>query len=118
MISNDGNTYDVFFIEELEIKQNKYIEISRLINKYNLLKEFYNNNIERYNFIAEGTYYLEQLNISKTISSKPFLLTNNAILINLDELYLNGYRKVEDIINLFTEELKSYLNTKSLDQSL
>lgn len=62
--------------------------------------------------------YLEQLNISKTISSKPFLLTNNAILINLDELYLNGYRKVEDILNLFTEELKSHLSIKSLDQSL
>lgn len=126
------NKFDNSFKEELRtslselinrILENNYSSLS--LEEQNFLK-----NIQAKKVITMNNYldimpkfintpnYLEQLNISKTISSKPFLLTNNAILINLDELYLNGYRKVEDIINLFTEELKSYLNIKSLDQSL
>lgn len=126
------NKFDNNFKEELRtslselinrILENNYSSLS--LEKQNFLK-----NIQAKKVITMNNYldiipkfintpnYLEQLNISKTISSKPFLLTNNAILINLDELYLNGYRKVEDILNLFTEELKSYLNIKSLDQSL
>ena len=125
------NKFDNSFREELRtslselinrILENNYSSLS--LEKQNFLKNIQakkvitmNNYLDIMPKFINTSNYLEQLNISKTISSKPFLLTNNAILINLDELYLNGYRKVEDIINLFTEELKSYLNIKSLDQS-
>ena len=126
------NKFDNSFKEELRTSLSELIN-SILENNYSSLsleEQNFLKNIQAKKVITMNNYldimpkfintpnYLEQLNISKTISSKPFLLTNNAILINLDELYLNGYRKVEDIINLFTEELKSYLNIKSLDQSL
>lgn len=126
------NKFDNSFKEELRtslselinrILENNYSSLS--LEEQNFLKNIQakkvitmNNYLDIMPKFINTSNYLEQLNISKTISSKPFLLTNNAILINLDELYLNGYRKVEDIINLFTEELKSYLNIKSLDQSL
>lgn len=125
------NKFDNNFKEELRtslselinrILENNYSSLS--LEEQNFLKNIQakkvitmNNYLDIMSKFINTPNYLEQLNISKTISSKPFLLTNNAILINLDELYLNGYRKVEDIINLFTEELKSYLNIKSLDQS-
>lgn len=103
-----GNNYSSLSLEEQNFLKNIQAKKVIIMNNYlNIMPKFINT-----------PNYLEQLNISKTISSKPFLLTNNAILINLDELYLNGYRKVEDILNLFTEELKSYLSIKSLDQSL
>ena len=126
------NKFDNNFKEELRTSLSELIN-SILENNYSSLsleEQNFLKNIQAKKVITMNNYldimpkfintpnYLEQLNISKTISSKPFLLTNNAILINLDELYLNGYRKVEDILNLFTEELKSYLNIKSLDQSL
>ena len=126
------NKFDNNFKEELRTSLSELINSILENNSSSLSLEEQNflKNIQAKKVITMNNYldimpkfintsnYLEQLNISKTISSKPFLLTNNAILINLDELYLNGYRKVEDIINLFTEELKSYLNIKSLDQSL
>ena len=126
------NKFDNSFKEELRTSLSELINSILENNSSSLSLEEQNflKNIQAKKVITMNNYldiipkfintpnYLEQLNISKTISSKPFLLTNNAILINLDELYLNGYRKVEDIINLFTEELKSYLNIKSLDQSL
>ena len=103
-----GNNYSSLSLEEQNFLKNIQAKKVIIMNNYlDIMPKFINT-----------PNYLEQLNISKTIFSKPFLLTNNAILINLDELYLNGYRKVEDILNLFTEELKSYLNIKSLDQSL
>lgn len=103
-----GNNYSSLSLEEQNFLKNIQAKKVIIMNNYlDIMPKFINT-----------PNYLEKLNISKTISSKPFLLTNNAILINLDELYLNGYRKVEDILNLFTEELKSYLNIKSLDQSL
>lgn len=126
------NKFDNSFKEELRTSLSELIN-SILENNYSSLsleEQNFLKNIQAKKVITMNNYldimpkfintpnYLEQLNISKTTSSKPFLLTNNAILINLDELYLNGYRKVEDILNLFTEELKSYLNIKSLDQSL
>ena len=126
------NKFDNNFKEELRTSLSELIN-SILENNYSSLsleEQNFLKNIQAKKVITMNNYldimpkfintpnYLEQLNISKTISSKPFLLTNNAILINLDELYLNGYSKVEDILNLFTEELKSYLNIKSLDQSL
>lgn len=126
------NKFDSSFKEELRTSLSELINSILENNSSSLSLEEQNflKNIQAKKVITMNNYldiipkfintpnYLEKLNISKTISSKPFLLTNNAILINLDELYLNGYRKVEDIINLFTEELKSYLNIKSLDQSL
>ena len=126
------NKFDNNFKEELRTSLSELINSILGNNSSSLSLEEQNflKNIQAKKVITMNNYldiipkfintpnYLEQLNISKTISSKPFLLTNNAILINLDELYLNGYRKVEDILNLFTEELKSYLNIKSLDQSL
>lgn len=126
------NKFDDSFKEELRaslsdlinrILENNYSTLS--LEEQNFLKNLkakkvipMNNYLDIMPKFINTPNYLEQLNISKTIFSKPFLLTNNAILINLDELYLNGYRKVEDIINLFTEELKSHLSIKSLDQSL
>ena len=126
------NKFDNNFKEELRTSLSELINSILENNSSSLSLEEQNflKNIQAKKVITMNNYldiipkfintpnYLEQLNISKTISSKHFLLTNNAILINLDELYLNGYRKVEDILNLFTEELKSYLNIKSLDQSL
>lgn len=126
------NKFDNNFKEELRTSLSELINSILENNSSSLSLEEQNflKNIQAKKVITMNNYldimpkfiitpnYLEQLNISKIISSKPFLLTNNAILINLDELYLNGYRKAEDILNLFTEELKSYLNIKSLDQSL
>lgn len=102
------NNYSTLSLEEQTFLKNlKAKKVIPMNNYLDIMPKFINT-----------PNYLEQLSISKAITSKPFLLTNNAILINLDELYLNGYRKVEDILNLFTEELKSHLNIKSLDQSL
>lgn len=102
------NNYSTLSLEEQTFLKNlKAKKVIPMNNYLDIMPKFINT-----------PNYLDQLNISKTIASKPFLLTNNAILINLDELYLNGYRKVEDILNLFIEELKSHLSIKSLDQSL
>lgn len=125
------NTFDDSFKNELKIGLVNLIN-HILENNYNILslEEQTNlSNLKAKKIIIVNNYIdimpkfinqlnnLDQLNTSKTISSQSFLLTNNAILINLDELYLNGYRKVEDIINLFAEELQNNLGIKNFNQS-
>lgn len=50
------------YIKDVEKLKNLIIESSRLLNKYILLQEYYTNDIERINFVEEGTFYLNQLN--------------------------------------------------------
>ncbi len=50
------------YIKDVEKLKNLIIESSRLLNKYILLQEYYTNDIERIDFVEEGTFYLNQLN--------------------------------------------------------
>ena len=49
------------YIKDVEKLKNLITEGSRLLNKYTLLQEYYTNDIERIDFVEEGTFYLNQL---------------------------------------------------------
>lgn len=49
------------YIKDVEKLKNLITESSRLLNKYTLLQEYYTNDIERIDFVEEGTFYLNQL---------------------------------------------------------
>lgn len=58
---NRKTTERVEYIKNIEKFKNLSIESSRLLNKYNLLKNYYVNDIERLDFVEEGSFYLNQL---------------------------------------------------------
>ncbi len=104
-------------IKHAESLKNMNIESSRLINRYNLLKEYYNNDIKRLDFLEEGSFLLEQLN------NAPCPICNN--LLNVKDI--NNYKaineaciielqktkiKMNDLTNAYEEEKNNIKNNK------
>lgn len=99
--------------ESIEAKENKYIEITRLLNKFNLLKEFYQKDLSRFDFIIDGTYYFNQLNIEND-SCASCKNSINSCNCNIEEIKLsceaekqkinNNLIDIENVIKTANEE--------------
>lgn len=91
-ISNDGNTYDVFFIEELEIKQNQKIKLEFISNliKGEISYIFWNPLTEKEKSKEED----------KAINSE----TINLLYSKFEEIskYIASFEKYEEIAEKFT----------------
>lgn len=90
------------YIKNIENLKNLIIESSRLLNKYNLLQEYYENDIERIDFVTEGSFYLNQL------KDYPCPICNNNIS-NQQEIFskiLLSCEKENEKIKIKTKDLK------------
>lgn len=99
---NRKTTERADYIKNIEKFKNLSIESSRLLNKYNLLKEYYVNDMERLDFVEEGSFYLNQL------KNYPCPICNNNITDN--QYYYNeilySCKKENDKIKIKIDDLE------------
>jgi len=98
------------YIKNVEKFKNLTIESSRLLNKYSLLQEYYANDIERLDFVEEGSFYLNQL------KDYPCPICNNNIDNqgeNFNKIYVSCEKENEKIKIKINDLNQTIINEKS-----
>ncbi len=97
-----------------EIIEKEIINIKGLLVRFSMLKENYLSDLERLEFIAEGTYYIDQLSDCST------QITNNCelnIFIKQTCNSIEKHKKLEDICKLEISKLNNQIKELNLTRS-